>query len=338
MAPNPCLLTLLLFVCSISSIRAERFTEFRQVSPDKYNDEAVTAKLLKVSDTSETLNESAYTPIVFWHGMGDTAYGSINSERLALQKLFANVSIFSVQVGTNAMEDRMASYFSNANTQIDDVCREILADPVIKAHKSFNAVGYSQGSQLLRGLIQRCPFLSNGIKVKNFISLGGQHQGVFGLPNCLLKGFCTYINYLLSEGAYEEKIQSSLIQAAYWHDPTKESLYRERSIFIADLNNEKVYNSTYKHNLQQLDNLVLVGFEHDRMVIPRESSLFGFYEAGSTSKIVPLERSELYTQDKLGLRSMSDMKRLHQIIIPGDHLQYKMKWFIDEIALVYLNN
>ena len=33
-------------------------------------------------------------------------------------------------------------------------------------------------------------------------------------------------------------VQDSLVQAEYWHDPLKEAEYREKSIFLADINNE----------------------------------------------------------------------------------------------------
>lgn len=336
-------LALLLLLVILNVTNGEKITKFRKISPDKLYETTLTAQLVELDDdhsvkvTSDG-QLSCYTPILFWHGMGDTAFGSINLERIALQRLFPNITILSVQVGSNAMEDRLASYFSNANTQIDDVCKAVLKNPKIKAHGSVNMVGFSQGAQFVRGLIQRCPLNQNGIRVKNYISLGGQHQGVFGLPNCLLKGFCTYINYLLSDGAYTNKVQSSLVQAAYWHDPTKEAIYREKSIFIGDLNNEQQINQTYIDNLLQLDSLVLIGFEQDHMVVPRESSFFGFYETGSTSNIIPLEQSDLYVRDRLGLKQLDESSRLRMISIPGEHLQYKMKWFIQQIAIVYLNN
>lgn len=40
---------------------------------------------------------------------------------------------------------------------------------------SYNAIGFSQGSQFLRAVAQRCP---QGMR--KLISFGGQHQGVYG--------------------------------------------------------------------------------------------------------------------------------------------------------------
>lgn len=36
---------------------------------------------------------------------------------------------------------------------------------------------------------------------------------------------------------------SSITQAEYWHDPLNEQEYREKSIFLADINQEMVNNS-----------------------------------------------------------------------------------------------
>ena len=35
-------------------------------------------------------------------------------------------------------------------------------------------------------------------------------------------------------------VQSHLVQAQYWHDPTKQQQYVEVSQFLADVNNERV--------------------------------------------------------------------------------------------------
>lgn len=54
-------------------------------------------------------------------------------------------------------------------------------------------------------------------------------------------------------------IQESLVQAAYWHDPLKEDEYREKNVFLVDINNEKTINAVnYDY---ALGNLILL--EHN---------------------------------------------------------------------------
>lgn len=80
--------------------------------------------------------------------------------------------------------------------------------------------------------------------MRNLISIGGQHQGVFGFPRCPenLTKICDEVRDLLNIGAYEKFVQKILVQAQYWHDPLNEKLYKERSLFLADINQEVVCN------------------------------------------------------------------------------------------------
>lgn len=122
-----------------------------------------------------------------------------------------------------------------------------------------------------RALAQRCP----NPPIKNLVSFGGQHQGVFGLPECpsLSQQSCEYMRKVLNYAAYEKYIlfcdillqiinndchprrwvQKLLVQATYWHDPLNEAEYKAKSTFLADINNERAVNQTYIDNLQKLE-------------------------------------------------------------------------------------
>ena len=58
-----------------------------------------------------------------------------------------------------------------------------------------------------RTVVQRC---GDKLKVHNLISVGGQHQGVFGFPRCPGTNLtlCDEVRKLLNIGAYEKYIQS----------------------------------------------------------------------------------------------------------------------------------
>ena len=56
---------------------------------------------------------------------------------------------------------------------------------------------------------------------------------------------------------------------------------------------------------------MLVASSVDTIIVPRESSWFGFYADNSTSEIVPLRQSDLYKQDRLGLRALDRAGKLH---------------------------
>jgi len=69
---------------------------------------------------------------------------------------------------------------------------------------------------------------------------------ISGLPKCLGENhlICDYVRRLLNYGAYTHWIQKMLVQAQYWHDPLDEQSYRENSLFLADINNDRATQNT----------------------------------------------------------------------------------------------
>ncbi|XP_042372879.1 palmitoyl-protein thioesterase 1-like, partial [Plectropomus leopardus] len=88
----------------------------------------------------------------------------------------------------------------------------------------------------------------------------------------------------------------SLVQAQYWHDPLNDDLYRKYSLFLADINQERVVNETYKKNLQLLDKFVMVKFLQDTVVDPVDSEWFGFLKTGQAKETETLQESVLYKE------------------------------------------
>jgi palmitoyl-protein thioesterase len=176
--------------------------------------------------------------------------------------------------------------------------------------------------------------------VKNLVTLGGQHQGVFGLPNCpsLTTGTCEYLRKILNFAAYAGWVQRLLVQATYWHDPLNEDAYRSKSTFLAEINNEKKINQDYIDRLQALNKFVMIKFENDTIVQPVETSWFGFYKPGSDTELLTLEESELFTKDKLGLKKMKDEGKLEFLAIPGNHMQISKSWFVENVIEPYLRD
>ncbi|XP_003399319.1 palmitoyl-protein thioesterase 1 [Bombus terrestris] len=273
-------------------------------------------------------------PVVLWHGMGDSCCFSfsLGGIKKLIENKIPDIYVYSIRLGNNEIEDVENSYFGNINEQIQEVCEQLLKNERLK--NGYNAIGFSQGAQFLRAVIQRCP----NPPVKNFISLGGQHQGVFGLPNCgtLKSKICNYISHMIKYGAYLRPVQGKFIQATYWHDPYQEEEYKKKSMFMADINNERYINETYKENLQRLRTMVLVKFTNDTIVNPTETEMFGFYKPGQGSLIQTLEQTDLYREDRLGLKMLHDSGRIHFLNVHGNHLQFTEDWFVDNIIKKYL--
>ncbi|KAK7792341.1 hypothetical protein R5R35_013826 [Gryllus longicercus] len=234
--------------------------------------------------------------------MGDSCCNplSLGTIKTIIDRTFPGIYVKSLKIGSTIIEDMENGFFLNVNHQVDLVCNQLAADPELK--DGYNAIGFSQGGQFLRAVAQRCP----SPRMLNLISIGGQHQGVYGLPDCsyIKHPLCNYIRKLLNYGAYVGWVQNTLVQAEYWHDPLDEEKYRSSSIFLADINNERN---------------------------PKETEWFGFFEPGQDKKLYRMQDSVLYREDRIGLRKLDQQGRLKLLAVDGNHLQFSEEWFVNEI-------
>lgn len=263
-------------------------------------------------------------PIVMWHGMGDTCCFpfSLGGFKKFLEAELG-VYVKSLEIGNSIVTDYKSGYLIHPNKQVEDVCNQLNSDPQLA--NGYNALGFSQGGQFLRAIAQRCPTP----RMNNLITLGGQHQGVFGLPDCpsISSKTCEYFRQLLNYAAYASWVQNYLVQATYWHDPLNELAYKESSTFLADINNERTINETYIDNLQKLNKFVMVKFTKDKIVQPIESQWFGYYKPGQDRETQKLEESEIFLKNRLGLQEMQTRNKLVFLECEGNHLQFTKDWF-----------
>lgn len=138
--------------------------------------------------------------------------------------------------------------------------------------------------------------------------------------------------------AYSAWVQRLLVQATYWHDPLHEDVYRKKSTFLADINNEKKINKDYIDRLQKLEKFVMIKFANDTIVQPVETSWFGYYKPGSDRILLPLEESEIYLKDKLGLKKMKEDGKLAFLSTEGNHMHIDRDWFVENVFEPYLRD
>ncbi|XP_028769116.1 palmitoyl-protein thioesterase 1-like isoform X4 [Neltuma alba] len=158
--------------------------------------------------------------------------------------------------------------------------------------QGYNIVGLSQatsfgsqGNMIGRGLVEFC---DGGPQVKNFISLAGPHAGTASLPFC--GDIFAYINGCK---------------------------------FLPKLNNEimNMKNYTYKLRFASLENLVLIMFEQDAVLIPKETSWFGYFPDGAFHPVLPAQETKLYTEDWIGLKTLDEAGKVKFIKVSGNHLE-----------------
>jgi hypothetical protein len=69
-------------------------------------------------------------------------------KKLTEDTLNNTVYVKSLEIGGSYVRDYESSYFIHPKKQVNDVCQQIQNDPHLK-NRTFNAVGFSQGSQFL---------------------------------------------------------------------------------------------------------------------------------------------------------------------------------------------
>lgn len=286
--------------------------------------------LIATSVHASPLFATAYHPIVIWHGLGDSAYSQPMQELAdQLRQAYPGIYVKLISLAEDLASDQRAGFFGNVNEEVEQVCQDLAADDQLL--DGFDAIGFSQGGQFLRAYVQRC----NKPVVRNLITFGSQHMGISDLPACKPTEFlCRLAEGALRGGIQTDYAQSHIVTAQYYRDPTSFEHYQrylEVNKFISDINNEVQQNDKYKSNLQSLDNLVLLMFDRDHTVQPKQSSWFASYPEprnDSDSKngkekleVEPLRQSSLYTKDRLGLRVLDKRGALVMDLCKGVHMQ-----------------
>lgn len=268
-------------------------------------------------------------PLVVWHGLGDSAYGDGMVElKETLEQAYPGLYVHLIALGEDASSDRNRGVFGNANDDVAQVCEDLAG--VEQLRGGFDAVGFSQGGQFLRALIQRC----DAVKVRNLVTFGSQHMGISDLPTCSPADLlCRLAEGALRGGIYTDYAQSHVISAQYFRDPrTKEKLdrYLESNRFLTDINNEVVLNATYRDRLASLETFVMLQFDGDKTVVPKRSSWFEAYASrkddndggdDDDDETIPLRQSEIYKSDRLGLRTLDKRGGIVLDVCKGRHMQ-----------------
>jgi len=276
---------------------------------------------------SSSIYAKTYRPVVLMHGVTATAS---DLDELAgwINQTYPGIYVISVEIG-NGHDD---SFMLPMNRQVEIFCATVLADPHLK--QGFNMLGFSQGSIIVRGALERC-----SLPVYNLITLSGVNEGVFGVPN-LLK-LPPAIRELVSKFAYEDAVQDVISIAGYWRDPYQLDTYMSRCRFLPDVNNElPVRNETYRMNILKLNSFVMTYSDVDEVVQPSLSGWFSGYKPKSIV-VESWNETRQFTEDLLGLRTLWEQGKIYRFIshVPhseSDHAPNKD--FIFQNIMSFFNN
>lgn len=227
--------------------------------------------------------------------------------------------VYYVHLADDAASDRSDSFFGNVTAQVEKVCADLAAHPILSTAPAIDALGFSQGGQFLRAYVERCNFPP----VRSLVTFGSQHNGISRFRDCGSSDWlCKAAMALLRGNTWSSFVQSRLVPAQYLRDPSTQQSYDDYlaySNFLADINNERpVKNMTYRENLAKLEQFVMYIFDEDTTVVPKETAWF---EEVNGTEVMPLRMRPMYTEDWLGLKKLDEKGALKFRVAPGEHME-----------------
>jgi len=259
-------------------------------------------------------------PAVIVHGMGDAGTNpGMRSICATVGKKYPGKFTL-----CSTTADGSSSIFTSMPKQLVQFTAELRSHPELA--NGFKAVGLSQGNYLLEAYIA----LVNNPPVKSFVSICGPLEGEGTCPdNIAFKLICPLWKL--------DPYGASLAFSGYWKDTANKAHYLEKSPLLANVLNERdSKNATIAENFKALEALVLIEATEDTMIEPKESAQHGFWAWGGDKKtIVPMEQSDGYKGDWIGLKSLDEAGKIHKSSFVGEHIRFNSSYW-DTVVLPYL--
>lgn len=259
-------------------------------------------------------------PIAVFHGIVDNCEMKNTSKLVNDLKNDLNVHVECIEIGNGYMD----TIFENLQGQVEDACEKIKSNPHFQS--KFSILGISQGTLIGRYVIEKCNMQG---QVMRYLSFDGPQMGIGSIPKLTCGAPCEFLVNLTAPMVYQ--LQDRIGPAAYFRYKYDQEYYRQHNKFLKMLNNENEEKDEeiYKR-FSSLEKVKLIRSKDDSVIVPKESSWFMFYDEEGKN-IVPLEESEFYKKDFIGLRKLNEEGKLSFAEFRDEHVIYNVVEYWEEI-------
>lgn len=237
------------------------------------------------------------------------------------------VHVECIEVGNGYWDSMTKPMFQ----QVELACESIKSNPNFQG--KFNVLGISQGTLIGRYIVEKCDMAG---QVVRYMSFDGPQMGVGYVPKVNCGTFCDWVINLTVPMAY--KFQDTIAPMGYLKYRYDRSYYDEHDdIFLKMLNNDyEVKDQEIIDRFTSLEKVKLIKAKHDTVIVPRESSWFEFYDYDGKT-IIPLEESDFFINDNIGLRKLMEEGKVIFYEIDQEHVLYNMKEYREEILSFFMD-
>lgn len=271
--------------------------------------------------------EGRLLPIFFMHGLNGWA-GYFDPMQSWIRQIDPTVEMYSFPLYEHM--ESLTDLWTQGEALMEGIRAKVAASPEIYKN-GYTLICHSQGALLCRSVVQRM----DDHNIHTFIALAGPQMGEFGLPADWGK-VIPWARDQVFLVAYTSTAQDRLSLANLWHDPrprTGFAFHPQRdywagNTFLPVFNNDPnrmtqgskkpkdpAEGNRYKRNFLRLKNSIFTCGPADDQIKPYDSGIWNFYGEEISAGTVPLEQSQMWADDWIGLRTLGETQRLVRITL-----------------------